>query len=74
MLLKPQLYYSPRFLFFLQALHSEIQSFQLVHPELATLVNTLCPTASEERVQQLKDDLGTLQKRLHFQNEVIPER
>lgn len=58
----------------MQALHSEVQSFQPVHPELVTLVDSLCPTAPEERVRQLKDDLDTLQTKLHIQNEVIPER
>ncbi|CAG13184.1 unnamed protein product, partial [Tetraodon nigroviridis] len=62
------------YFFFLQALHSEVQSFQPVHLELVTLVDFLCPTAPEERVQQLKDDLETLQKKLHIQNEVILER
>lgn len=58
----------------MQALHFEVQSFQPVHLELVTLVNSLCPTAPEESVQQLKDELETLQKKLHIQNEVIPER
>lgn len=58
----------------MQALYSEVQSIQAVHPELVTLVDSLSPTAPEERVQQLKDDLDILQNKLHIQIEVIPER
>lgn len=61
-------------MFYLQALHSELQSLEPSHPELESLVMALCPTASEERAMQLKDELETLQRRLHVQNEVIPQR
>lgn len=53
---------------------SEVLSLEPAHPELASLVSSLCPTAPEERVRQLRDELQTLQRRLHVQNEVIPQR
>lgn len=58
----------------LQALHSEIQTLEPAHAELVSLGTSLCPTAPEERVRHLKDELETLQKRLHVQNEVFPQR
>lgn len=60
--------------FSLQALLSDVQSLEPAHPELASLVMSLCPTAPEERVRQLKEELETLQRRLNVQNEVIPQR
>lgn len=58
----------------LQMLLSEVLSLEPAHPELVSLVSSLCPTAPEERVRQLRDELQTLQRRLHVQNEVIPQR
>lgn len=57
-----------------QASHSEVHSLEPAHAELASLVTSLCPTAPEDRVRQLKDELETLRQRLHVQNEVIPHR
>lgn len=61
-------------MFSLQAIHSEVQTFKAAHPELVSLVMSLCPTAPEDRVKELKDELETLQKRLQVQNDVIPQR
>lgn len=63
-----------RSMFSLQALHAEVQSLEPAHAELVSLGTSLCPTAPEERVRQLKDELETLQRRLHVQNEVLPQR
>ncbi len=61
-------------MFSLQALHSEVLALEPTHTELTSLGTALCPTAPEERVRQLKDELETLQRRLNVQNEVIPQR
>lgn len=55
-------------------LHSELQSLEPAHAELESLGMLLYPAAPDERVRQLKDELGTLQRRLHVQNQVLPER
>lgn len=55
-------------------MHSEVQSLEPAHAELISLGISLYPTAPEERVRQLKDELETLQRRLHVQNEVLPQR
>lgn len=60
--------------FSLQVLYSEVQSLERAHAELASLGTSLYPTAEGERVSQLKDELETLQRRLHVQNEVLPQR
>lgn len=61
-------------MFSMQALYSDVQSLEPAHAELVSLETSLCPTAPEERVRQLKDELETLQRRLHVQNEVLPQR
>lgn len=61
-------------IFPLQALHSEVQSLEPAHAELVSLGTSLCPTAPEERVKQLQDELESLQRRLHVQNEDLPQR
>ncbi|XP_037550764.1 nesprin-1 [Nematolebias whitei] len=58
----------------LQALQLEEQGLERAHADLVSLGTLLHPTAPEERVIQLKDELWTLQKRLTVQQEVIPQR
>ncbi|KAF1374585.1 hypothetical protein PFLUV_G00230620 [Perca fluviatilis] len=58
----------------LQALHSEVQSLAPAYAELVSVGTSLCPTAPEDSVRQLKDELETLQQRLHGQNEALPQR
>lgn len=58
----------------LKVLHSEVQSIEPPHSELVTLGASLYPTAPEDRVRQLKEELETLQMRLCVQNEVLPQR
>ena len=58
----------------MEVLHSEVQSLDLAHVELVSVGTSLFPTAPEERVKQLKDELEALQWRLHVQNEVLPQR
>lgn len=58
----------------LQVLHSEVQSLEPPHAELVTLGMSLYPTAPEDRVRQLKEELETLQRRLCVRNEVLPQR
>lgn len=58
----------------LQALHSEVQSLEPSLPALASVVTSLCPTAPEDKVRQLKEELENLQKRFNLQNKVIPQR
>lgn len=57
-----------------QVLHSEVLSLEPAHAELVSLGMSLYPTAPDDRISQLKDDLETLQRRLHLQNEVLPQR
>lgn len=61
-------------MFSLQALHSEVQSLERAYTELVSLGTSLYPTATEEKVGQLKDELEILQRRLRVQNEVLPQR
>lgn len=58
----------------LQALHSEVQSLEPTLPALSSLVMSLCPTAPEERVKELKEELQSLLTRLNVQNKIIPQR
>ncbi|XP_041828569.1 nesprin-1-like [Melanotaenia boesemani] len=58
----------------LQALQPEVQSLQRDCAELVSLETLLYPTAPEERVIQLKDELQNMQERLLVQHEVLPQR
>ncbi|KAJ0062855.1 hypothetical protein NL108_008143 [Boleophthalmus pectinirostris] len=58
----------------LQALQSEVHTLEPTYLELMSLGTLLYPSAPEERVTQLKEDLETLQKRLNIQKAVIPQR
>lgn len=69
-----KVFFFKKSLFLLQALHSEVQSLAPAYAELVSVGTSLCPTAPEDRVRQLKDELETLQQRLHAQNEVLPQR
>lgn len=60
--------------FFFQALQVEVESLKKAHEDLASLGTLLYPTAPEDNVTKLKDELGTLQERLLVQQEVIPQR
>ena len=63
-----------KWFFPLQALHSEVRSLEPAHAELISLGTSLCPTAPEDRVKQLKDELAALQRRLQVQSEALPQR
>lgn len=68
------LFFLKNCMFPLQALRSEVQSLEPAHAELISLGSSLYPTAPEDRVKQLKDELAALQRRLHVQNEALPQR
>lgn len=59
---------------FIQLLQSEVQTLEPLYLELMSLGTLLYPSAPEERVAQLREDLETLQKRLNIQKAVIPQR
>jgi len=58
----------------LQAFLSELHFLQPAHADLVSLGTSLCPAAPEERAKQLEDELEMLQRKLHVQNEVLPQR
>lgn len=61
-------------MFSLQALHCEVQGLEPAYVELVSLATSLYLTAPQERVKQLKEELEMLQRRLHVQNEALPQK
>lgn len=59
---------------FLQALQPELQSLQTAHADLLTLGTDVFPSAAEQTVLQLQEELDVLQRRLQVQQEALPRR